>query len=100
MYVATCLAASAWSEDLTGNWAVRQDQHDGTERRTYFDLKENGGHITGHIRVTQFYYAIKESTGGADGFTIVGSMIDVDKNSANLPVFVAAFSCIGAVSTR
>jgi alpha-galactosidase len=75
----TCLAASAWSADLTGNWAVRQDQHDGTERRTYFDLKQDGGHITGHIRVTQFYYAIKESTGNADGFTITGSMIDVDK---------------------
>src|ERR1700683_2898741 len=58
--LAACLAASAWSADLTGNWAVRQDQHDGTERRTYFDLKENRGHITGHIRDTQFYYAIKE----------------------------------------
>jgi alpha-galactosidase len=74
-----CLAASAWSASLTGNWAIRQDMHDGTERRTYFDLKEEGGHITGHIRATQFYYAIKESTGGADGFTIVAAMTDVDK---------------------
>ena len=73
------MAASAWAADLTGNWVVRQDMHDGTERRTYFDLKQDGGHITGHIRATQFYYAIKESTGNADGFTITGSMTDVDK---------------------
>jgi len=46
------LAASAWSADLTGNWAIRQDMHDGTDRCTYFDLKQGGGHITGHIRAT------------------------------------------------
>jgi hypothetical protein len=59
-----CLAASAWSADLTGNWAVRQDQRDGTERRAYFDLKENGGHITGHIRVTQFTTPSKKAPAG------------------------------------
>jgi alpha-galactosidase len=74
-----CLAASAWSADLTGNWAIRQDMHDGTERCTYFNLKQDGDRITGHIRNTQFYYAITESTGNADGFTIVASMTDVDK---------------------
>src|ERR1700722_9735369 len=73
------LAASAWSANLTGNWAIRQDMNDGTERCTYFDLKEDGGHITGHVRNTQFYYSIKESTGNADGFTFVASMTDVDK---------------------
>ena len=75
VFMATC----AWSADLTGNWAVRQDMHDGTERRTYFDLKQDGDHITGHIRATQFYYAIRESTGNADGFMIVAGMTDVDK---------------------
>jgi alpha-galactosidase len=73
------MATCAWSADLTGNWAVRQDMHDGTERRTYFDLKQDGDHITGHIRATQFYYAIRESTGNADGFMIVAGMTDVDK---------------------
>ena len=43
---------------------------------TYFDLKQDGAHITGHIRITQFYYTIKESTGGPDGFTITGSMME------------------------
>ncbi len=42
-------AASAYAADLTGNWVISQDQHDGTERRTYFDLKQEGDHITGHI---------------------------------------------------
>jgi alpha-galactosidase len=70
------LAASAYAADLTGNWVIAQDMHDGTERRTYFDLKQEGDRITGHIRVTQFNYSIKESKGGADAFTLVGSMMD------------------------
>ena len=70
------LAASAYAADLTGNWVVAQDMHDGTERRTYFDLKQEGDRITGHIRVTQFLYSIKESKGAADAFTLVGSMMD------------------------
>jgi alpha-galactosidase len=70
------LAASAYAADLTGNWVIGQDQHDGTERRTYFDLKQQGDHITGHIRATQFYYAIKESKGGPEDFTLVGAMMD------------------------
>ena len=70
------LAASAYAADLTGNWVVSQDMHDGTERRTYFDLKQDGDRITGHIRATQFLYSIKESKGGAEAFTLVGSMMD------------------------
>jgi alpha-galactosidase len=70
------LAASAYAADLTGNWVVAQDMHDGTERRTYFDLKQEGDRVTGHIRVTQFLYSIKESKGAADAFTLVGSMMD------------------------
>jgi alpha-galactosidase len=62
--------------DLTGNWVVRDPLPDGTERRTYLDLKQDGGRITGHIRVSQFYYDITESTGNADGFTLTGSMHD------------------------
>src|ERR1700722_2349900 len=70
------LAASAYAADLTGNWVISQDQHDGTARRTYFDLKKEGDHNTGHIGATQFYYSIKESKGGPEVFTIVGSMMD------------------------
>ena len=64
------------SDGLTGNWVVRMPNADGTERLTYFNLKQEGSRITGSIRVTQFYYLIAESTGGAEGFTIIGTMKD------------------------
>jgi alpha-galactosidase len=71
------LAGICSAADLTGNWVVAQPNNtDGTVRKTYFDLKQDGAKITGHIRVTQFYYSIKESTGGTDGFTLTGSMMD------------------------
>ena len=72
------LASSCFAADLTGNWVVSTPNNDGTSRNVYFDLKQDGGRITGHIRMTQFYYTIKESTGGADGFTITGAMMDGD----------------------
>src|SRR5436853_1165614 len=61
---------------LTGNWVVRTPNADGTFRTTYLNLKQEGPRITGTIRVTQFFYHISESTGGPEGFTIIGSMID------------------------
>ena len=64
------------ADDLTGNWVARSPQPDGTSRDTYLDLKEVGSRITGHIRVTQFYYNIVESTGGPDTFILTGSMMD------------------------
>ena len=70
------LAGAGYAADLTGNWVVANPNPDGTTRKTYFDLRQEGSRITGHIRVTQFYYAIKESTGGPDGFTLTGSMMD------------------------
>ena len=69
-------ASSCFAADLTGNWAVKDPLPDGTFRTTYLDLKQEGERITGTIRVTQFYYKIAESTGGADGFTLTGSMPD------------------------
>ena len=65
-----------YGADLTGNWVVSNPNADGTVRKTYFDLKQEGPRITGHIRVTQFYYSIKESSGGPDGFSITGSLMD------------------------
>jgi alpha-galactosidase len=70
------LLASAFAADLTGNWVVSVSNNDGTFRNTYFTLKQDGSRITGHIRATQFYYEIKESTGNADGFTINAGMMD------------------------
>jgi len=63
-------------DSLTGNWAVKTPNADGTIRTTYFNLKQEGSRITGSIRVTQFYYLITESTGSPDGFKITGTMKD------------------------
>lgn len=68
--------AQANQTSLTGNWVVRVPNADGTVRNSYFNLKQDGSKITGSIRVTQFYYLISESTGGAEGFTITGKMQD------------------------
>jgi alpha-galactosidase len=70
------LVTSSFADDLTGNWVARSPQDDGTSLDTYLDLKQVGAHITGHIRVTQFYYNIVESTGGPDTFILTGSMMD------------------------
>src|SRR6266851_2110313 len=64
------------NDQLTGNWVVRTPNADGTFRTMYLNLKQDGQRLTGSIRVTQFYYLITESTGGADGFTITGTMKD------------------------
>src|SRR5690349_19174263 len=61
---------------LTGNWASETPGSDGYVRKSYFNLKQEGDKITGTIRATQFFYTIKESTGGSDGFTLTASMID------------------------
>ncbi|HEY3134960.1 MAG TPA: glycoside hydrolase family 27 protein [Blastocatellia bacterium] len=75
--VVTARQTSAQTDDkLTGNWAVRTPNADGTFRVTYLNLKQEGSRITGSIRVTQFYYLITESTGGPDGFTLTGAMKD------------------------
>jgi alpha-galactosidase len=70
------LAASAYAADLTGNWVIAQDMHDGTFRRTYFDLKQEGERITGHIRITQFNYSIKDNKSTPEGVTLTGAMMD------------------------
>jgi alpha-galactosidase len=70
------VASHQGNADLTGNWRVQTQNTDGTYRRLYFNLKQEGPRITGSIRVTQFYYLIKESTGGSDGFSIMATMKD------------------------
>jgi alpha-galactosidase len=71
-----CAALSASAADLTGNWLVAIDSGDGTFRRSYFNLKQQDGKITGTVRATQFFYRITESTGDSDGFKITASMTD------------------------
>src|SRR5712664_870980 len=70
------LAVPCFAADLTGNWVVRDPLLDGTFCTTYLDLHQECPRITGTIRVTQFYFKIVESTGGPDGFTLTGSMMD------------------------
>jgi alpha-galactosidase len=64
------------AKGLTGNWVVKVPNSDGTVRKSYFNLKQDGAQISGSIRVTQFYYLISESTGDTEGFTITGKMKD------------------------
>jgi alpha-galactosidase len=75
-FVFALVIAQQTSAALTGNWVVRTQNNDGTFRTTYLKLKQESSHITGAIRVTQFFYRITESTGGPDGFTITASMMD------------------------
>jgi len=78
MLIVMLVAAHQSPEPLTGNWVVRTPttNNDGTFRTTYLNLKQEAQKITGTIRVTQFFYKISESTGGPDGFTLTGSMMD------------------------
>ena len=66
----------ATGNPLTGNWVARNPSSDGTSRNTYFNLKQEGSTITGTIRATQFYYNIKEGTGGPGSFTLIAAMQD------------------------
>ena len=59
---------------LTGNWLVATPIGDGTVRRVYLDLKEQGGRITGTVRATLHLYTIDRSTGGPENFTISAGM--------------------------
>jgi alpha-galactosidase len=70
------VSAQQPNDRLTGDWAVKTPNADGTFRTTYLSLKQDGSKITGSIRVTQFYYLITENTGGPEGFTLTGSMKD------------------------
>ena len=71
------LAATASAADLTGNWlAAQPNPSDGTVRKTYLNLKQEGDRITGYVRTTQFYYNTVESKPTADGFVLTASMQD------------------------
>jgi alpha-galactosidase len=63
-------AAMSWGADLTGNWLAAAPRGDGTSRKTWLNLKQQGDRITGTIRSTQFIYTIAESAGGPEHFTL------------------------------
>lgn len=63
--VVSCCAA-----DLTGNWLYVDHRSDGTDQRTYFELAEQDGHITGLVHSNQFRFAVLEGSGNSDGFTL------------------------------
>jgi alpha-galactosidase len=68
------LAATYPAANLTGNWRAATPNGDGTTRRTYFHLQQQGDRITGTIRATLHLFSITESTGGPEDFTITGAM--------------------------
>ena len=57
--------------DVTGNWLAADEQSDGTVRRTYLNLKQQGSQITGTARLRYNYFDIKGSTPqGTDAYTL------------------------------
>ena len=68
------MAAACARADLTGNWLIATPNGDGTLRRTYLHLKQQGNRITGTIRATLHLYTIDNSTGGPENFTITAAM--------------------------
>jgi alpha-galactosidase len=62
--------ASCWAADLTGNWLYVEHRSDGTEQRTYFNLSDQGGKITGEVHSNQFRFIVLDSSGTPDGFTL------------------------------
>jgi alpha-galactosidase len=76
LLTAVAILSTSAQSDLSGNWAVKIPNNDGTFRTTYLNLKQEGGKVTGSIRLTQFFYKISESTNGPDGWQLTGSMQD------------------------
>lgn len=78
---------------LAGNWVVRDPLPDGTVRRTYFELKQDGSHITGHVRSSQSYYEITDSTATPDGFTLTGSWNGANTRTAKYEIHLVGDNC-------
>jgi alpha-galactosidase len=68
------LAAACAATDLTGNWLAATPNGDGTMRRTFLNLKQQGGRITGTVRATLHFYTIDRSAGGPEDFTFSAAM--------------------------
>jgi alpha-galactosidase len=68
------MATAGAPPDLTGNWLIATPNGDGTMRRTYLRLQQQGERITGTVRATLHLYTIDRSSGGPDNFTISAGM--------------------------
>lgn len=71
------LTCSLSAADLTGNWMAKEMRPDGTERRIYLDLKQDGDKISGHIRLDPMYLTVRESSGTPEQFTLTAGMQDM-----------------------
>ena len=58
------IASTSLAADLTGNWVVAQPLNDGTTRRTYFNLQQDGEKITGAIRYGPVFLSCRRKQGG------------------------------------
>jgi alpha-galactosidase len=72
-------AATAAHPNITGNWlAAVPNPNDGTFRRTYFNLTQDGDRVTGTAHSTQFYYQITDAKwDSAGGLMLTASMRDL-----------------------
>jgi alpha-galactosidase len=70
------LASAGFAADVTGNWLAAAPNNDGTLRKTYLNLKQQGDRITGTVRTTQFWYTVSESKPSAGGYTLTVAMQD------------------------
>ncbi|HEY3742755.1 MAG TPA: glycoside hydrolase family 27 protein [Bryobacteraceae bacterium] len=64
------IAGPLCAANLTGNWVSIEVRPDGTESRTYFDLKQDGTRVTGKIHAQLFYYPDAAGTYDPAGVTL------------------------------
>ena len=71
--------AAVTRPNVTGNWlAAVPNPTDGTFRRTYFNLTQEGDRVTGTAHSTQLFYQIADSKwDSAAGLTLTASMRDL-----------------------
>jgi alpha-galactosidase len=89
------LLASAWqicmAADVTGNWLSAEEQSDGTVRRTYLNLKQEGSQVTGTIRIRYNYFDIKGSAAdGTDAYSLT-----VNSGRPNAPDMKVGIKLVG-----
>ncbi|MEP7002338.1 MAG: glycoside hydrolase family 27 protein [bacterium] len=78
--VATPVPISAQARpNVSGNWLSATENSDGTFRRTYFTLRQEGDQINGTIRTPNGFLPITESAWDSTGFTIA----NVTRNGTN-----------------
>ena len=73
------LRGQAPSGSLTGNWLIAiTNRDDGTVRRTYLNLQQDGDKVSGTIRTTSSFYTIRDSSRSGDEFSLTAVAKDGD----------------------